>query len=357
MRFPLVACFALSALCAFAAAGVEEGSINGAAYRIDMPENWNGSLLLFCHGYADNPTTPKLDPMTKVMLDKGFAVAQSGYAAGGWAVEEAVIDTESLRRHFIKKYGKPKKTIVAGGSMGGHLTVTLLEQHPDAYDAGLSLCGAVGPAHWFMTRRIFDLRVVFDHYFPGVYESLDKKPESVKRDRESTNRLLAAINAKPEAADAVKKYGALKSNLELAGVIDFYSRILAELHLRACGLAFDNRNTIYEGTANDAALNDAVRRYTASPAARTYMLEHSTHTGRLQRPLLALQTTYDPLIPGWVTNHYASLVDLAGASPLFVQRYVKRDGHCPFQPAEVEKAFTLLLDWQAGGARPLGGAH
>ena len=31
----------------------EEGEINGAAYTIIMPEDWNGGLVMYAHGYEE----------------------------------------------------------------------------------------------------------------------------------------------------------------------------------------------------------------------------------------------------------------------------------------------------------------
>ena len=149
-------------LCA--APRTELGEINGAKFRIDVPDKWNGGLVLYCHGYNAEPVsyadTPI--PLLSVFTGQGYAVAQSGYAAGGWAIQEAVADTEALRRYFSSKYGAPAETYVTGHSMGGFLTMMLLERFPNSYDAGLALCGPLAPATWFMERRTFDLPVVFD---------------------------------------------------------------------------------------------------------------------------------------------------------------------------------------------------
>src|SRR5579884_1248182 len=87
----------------------EVGEINGAKFRIDVPANWNGGLVMYCHGYNPDPVAydgdKKLSPVLAVFTDAGYALAQSGYATGGWAVQEAVVDTENLRRYFINKYG------------------------------------------------------------------------------------------------------------------------------------------------------------------------------------------------------------------------------------------------------------
>ena len=60
------------------------------------------------------------NPLIAVFTDQGFAVVQSGYATGGWAIQEAAVDTESLRRYFITKYSAPKETYITGHSMGGY---------------------------------------------------------------------------------------------------------------------------------------------------------------------------------------------------------------------------------------------
>ena len=74
---------ALSLSCVSAA--TETGDINGAKFRIDMPANWNGGLVMYCHGYNPKPGVfdEKPNPFLNVFLDQGYAVAQSGYAAGG----------------------------------------------------------------------------------------------------------------------------------------------------------------------------------------------------------------------------------------------------------------------------------
>src|SRR5271165_382140 len=66
----------------------EIGEMNGAKFRIDIPENWNGGLVIYCHGYSAEPVAykdTKLPPLFTAFTDQGYALAQSGYAAGGWA--------------------------------------------------------------------------------------------------------------------------------------------------------------------------------------------------------------------------------------------------------------------------------
>src|SRR5437879_3848887 len=115
-----------------AAARTEIGEINGAKFRIDVPENWNRGLVVYCRGYSDSPGTyeNKPNPFIDIFTNQGYAFIQSGYAAGGWAIQEAVEDTEALRRYFIRKYGVPKETFVTGHSIGGCRTMALMDSFP-----------------------------------------------------------------------------------------------------------------------------------------------------------------------------------------------------------------------------------
>lgn len=330
------------------------GEINGAKYRIDIPDNWNGGLVIYCHGYNAVPVTykeGKLPPVLAVFTDQGYALAQSGYAAGGWAVQEAVTDTENLRRYFTGKYGKPKETYVTGHSMGGFLTMLMIEQFPNTYDAGLALCGPLAPANYFMARGAFDLRVVFDYFFPGALPPPDKV-SGYQNSKEAGEKLTALLDANPDKAAALRRYSGAKNNKDLGSTLSFVTFLLEELQARAGGNPFDNRGIIYEGIDDYNALNDGVKRYAATRRAADYIRTWYTPTGRLERPLLAIHTTYDQLVPVRVPNMYPEIVDQAGTSNMFVQQYVKHDGHCAILPAEIGRGFSELREWKTSGVKP-----
>lgn len=339
---------------------MEIGDLNGAKFRIDVPEKWNGGLVLYCHGYSPFPgsfANPKPNPVFDVFLKEGYALAQSGYAAGGWAIEEAVEDTEALRRYFSRKYGAPKETYVTGHSMGGFLTMVLLETFPNDFDGGLALCGPLGSASWFMNRRVFDMRVVFDYFFPGALPNPIKIPADFAITPAMNEKIEKLLDAKPEAAAEVRRWTGLRNNKETAGTLVFFTYLLKELEERAGGNPFDNRNTIYSGASDDNALNDHVVRYRSEPRAVAYLERYYTPTGHLTRPMLAIHTTYDPLVPPWVTNMYQKLAEQADSDQYFVQQYVKHAGHCAIQPAEIARGFQQLRQWSAVGTRPPSGAN
>lgn len=337
----------------------EIGEIDGAKFRIDVPEGWNGGLVMYCHGYSPRPGSfgAAAPPVAGIFLKEGYAVAQSGYAAGGWAIEEAMADTQALRRYFSRKYGAPKETYVTGHSMGGFLTMALLESFPNDYDGGLALCGPLAPASWFMTRRAFDLRVVFDYFFPGALPNPVKIPADFVLSPARNGAIEKLLDSKPEQSAAVRRWASLRNNKETAATLVFFTYLLKELEERAGGNPFDNRNTIYDGSGDDDALNDHAVRYRSEPRAMAYLERYYTPTGRLTRPMLAIHTTYDPLVPPWTPNMYQILAERADSDQFFVQQYVKRAGHCAIQPEEIGRGFQQLRQWTAVGTRPPAGPN
>lgn len=333
------------------------GEINGAQFRIDTPEKWNGSLVIYCHGYSPVPGTfdSKPNPLINMFLDQGYAVAQSGYSAGGWAIQEAVQDTEALRRYFTRKHSAPKETYVMGHSLGGFLTMTLVEKFPNSYSGGLALCGPLAAPIWFMNRHAFDMRVVFDYYFPDALPSPAKVSPDYMLSPARNAEIEKLLDSKPAQSAILRRWAATRTNKELAFTLVFNTYVLKDVQQRGGGNPFDNRNTIYEGSDDDNALNDGVTRYKADPQAVDYLQRYYTPSGRLTRPLLAIHTTYDPTSPAWITNMYSKIVESAGADLYFVQQYVKRDGHCSIQPAEIARGFIQLRQWVADGTRPPSG--
>ncbi len=342
-------------------AGITEvGVLTNAEYRIDIPSNWNHGLVVFFHGYSERPFRYRLDSSIGIqvepMLHRGYAVIQSGYSQTGWALQVAYPETEELRHYFIRKYGTPRETIAAGGSMGGALVMITMELNPkNTYAAGLDLCGAVGPSYIHLNRR-FLWRAAFDYYFPGIMGSLDPVPANFEESDTLRNRVLAAMKAKPDGAAAMRNLTGLHTDIEVARAVGYYTYVIADLQRKAGGNPFSNRNFLYTGTSTDTktdyALNDGVRRYSADSRARAYLLAHYSPSGRLTRPMLALHTIYDPLIPASSLALYEAEVNAAGFGANLVQQYVHREGHCTFTSDEVGRAFDELTHWAHTGTAP-----
>ena len=339
-------------------ASTEIGVHTGAAYRIDIPANWNRDVIVFYHGYAIEPVTFRggdpISPMFDPMLKQGFAVIQSAYSASGWAVEQGYADSEHLRQYFVTRHGPPKQTFVMGMSMGGTLTAMTIETRADVYSGALSLCGAIEPTDRLM-QRDFALRAAFDYYFPGLLGPLVPVPAQYQPNELTERKIAGALASNPHAMQSLLRFYGAADASNLAPVIAFITYDTKEMQQRTHANPFGNADLIYTGTGDDFALNDGVRRYRSEPHALAYMSRWYMPTGKLRRPMLALHDSGDPLVPASSAFEYAMIAQRAGHGGNFVQQYVNREGHCVFTPTEVGRAFDELVEWVRHGKRPISG--
>jgi hypothetical protein len=234
----------------------------------------------------------------------------------------------------------------------------LMELYPQVYDAALPMCGPLAPSESFQSRGAFDAVVLFNYYFPGILPDPTKIPKDfvTRTDDKALNaKITQALESDPEKAAALRHQNNLKANKDLAGTLTFLVYLIKELNERSGGNPFDNRNVIYSGTLDDNTLNSAIPRYAADPKAVAYLRANYTPTGRIAKPMLAIHTTYDPLVPPWVPNAYSLLTEQMGTKNLFVQQYVKHDGHCAINNTEVARGFAELREWTTRGIRPPAG--
>ncbi len=347
-------------LARFTRTVVDTGTIAGAPYRIEIPPGWNGGLVMYAHGYEIigtpfEPDAPRHAGFRQAFTSRGFAYAQSWYRGQGWAVREALLDTEALRRRFLARYGRPDSTFVTGNSMGGLITLGIIEGQPRHYDGALPLCAILSPPLEVLRLRMFDLLASYEYLYPGVLTAaatgLADLPAAPPATRDA---IVAATQAHPERAEALARRFGLRPQ-SIPGLVWFYSVILREMQQRAGGNPFDNRGTVYAGMGDDVASSRGVRRYAADVEAVEYMRAWYSPTGRIEDPVLAVHTTYDATVEPQQMDRYRAQTQLAGTSDHFAASYVVGDGHCSFTPAQVGAAFDALRTWAATGVRPAEG--
>jgi len=342
----------------------EIGWLNGVEYRIDVPQGWQrtsgqgGGLLVYYHGYSETPylykTTDGLNDVAIAALQRGYAVVQSSYAVTGWALEHAVADTEALREYFVGKYGVPSESILSGHSMGGALTLMTIEKSPELYDAALPFCGPIAPTYDFIQMRTAQL-AAFEYYFPGLLPPIDAIPADYKETPERIAKLKAAVEANPKAEAEMTALTGVQGADDLAHKASYAVYVAIDLQKKSGGQPFDNRNLVYFGTSDDAALNRGVQRFAGDAKAAQYLVQHFTPTGNLLRPTLAVHTLYDRLIQPSTGYWYSNLASKQGHGDDFVMQYVERSGHCNFTPQQQSGALDELLGWLHDGKRPVAG--
>jgi hypothetical protein len=127
------------------------GVHNNAGYRIEVPANWNGKLVMWAHGYRGTGLALTVDdhPLRAFLLSQGYAWAASSYSKNAYDPAQGAKDTHALTMLFNGRFGKPSRTYITGASMGGHVTGVVAEQWPGSYDGAMPICGVLGDYELF----------------------------------------------------------------------------------------------------------------------------------------------------------------------------------------------------------------
>jgi hypothetical protein len=120
-----------------------------AKFQLALPDNWNGRLAIYSRGFSGTELTTGAFKTTA--LEKGYAFASSDEGWNRLTIARQPEDSyfESRRRiHELTlyahqavsaHYGKPaSRTLMMGGSNGGHHTKWMVESFPDLYDGGVA---------------------------------------------------------------------------------------------------------------------------------------------------------------------------------------------------------------------------
>lgn len=163
------------------------GELDGAGYRIEVPENWNGHLVMWTHGFRGEGSELTVDspPIRKYLLDNGFAWAASSYSSNFYDVRTGVEDTNKLALAFnqiAQANGRtlptPDKYYITGVSMGGHIAGAAIEKETEEtannfvpYAGAAPMCGVMGDTALFdyftaYSLSLFELAGVGPDEFP-----------------------------------------------------------------------------------------------------------------------------------------------------------------------------------------------
>ena len=120
-----------------------------AKFQLALPDNWNGKLAIFSRGFSGTELTTGAFKTTA--LEKGYAFAASDEGWNRLTIAKEPEDTYYESRQRIREltlyakeilkahYGKaPSRTLMMGGSNGGHHTKWMVESYPDLYDGGIA---------------------------------------------------------------------------------------------------------------------------------------------------------------------------------------------------------------------------
>jgi hypothetical protein len=231
-----------------------------------------------------------------------------------------------------------------------------VERRPDLYGGALAMCGPYG-GFGAQVDYFGDFRVVFDALFPGrmppsavaIPEDLiagwDTHHETVVRpaieDPANTtlvDDLLGVTGAAVDAADSATR------EKTTSGLLWYNVFATNESTARLGGQPYDNHDRVYTGSSRDAEVNASAARFVADPLARLAISEQLETSGRLERPVVTLHTSGDPIVPFWHTARFRERVESQGAEGFYEHVGVERYGHCNFEDLEVLDAFQRLVN-------------
>jgi pimeloyl-ACP methyl ester carboxylesterase len=348
------------------------GVHNGAGYRIEVPERWNGRLVLYAHGFRgfDLELTVSNPRIRQFLVRNGYAWAASSYSKNGYDVKQGVKDTHALLQFFNGLVGRPQRIYMTGHSMGGHITGVAIEQYPRAFDGALPMCGVMGDSELFdffldfqlVAQALAGLPAEFP--FPADYEEV-VVPQAKAALGAPYPFILTSAGQKLRAVTEQISGGTRPG---FASAFAFwgnflFTRSVGDGTIRvAPGNVAGNVDTAYQMdgdprlSAEEQALNAVVVRVSADPQGRhpQGLANIPPITGKLPIPTLSLHTLGDLFVPFSMEQIYARRAAAHGASHLLVQRAYRDVTHCGFEIAEEEAAFAALADWVEDGVKPDG---
>ncbi|MGW4210353.1 alpha/beta hydrolase [Lentzea sp. NPDC004789] len=365
---------------------------DGATWIADVPGNWNGTLLLYSHGYNPTPVNPPVDSPDQATADallaRGYALAGSSYSRPGWVADTAAQDGLDTLRAVTGIIGKPRRAIALGTSFGGMITGQLAERGGRWLDGAVATCGLMGGGIDLHNYQLDGSHAIAQLLLAGEQVKLVRFTDAAEA-AATSNRMIAAVDQastspagrarlalitalyqepawvpgqpKPAPGDVDAQVAGQYQNLR--AILPFIVLGRYDMERSAGGNPTWNKGVNYwRQLAESGRLGQVARLYglagadlradldlltrtanvTADPAAHAWMLRTSTLTGRPAMPILTLHTTDDGLVPVQHEEEYAEDVRDGGAAALLRQAYTKHAGHCAFTTAELVAAVLTM---------------
>jgi pimeloyl-ACP methyl ester carboxylesterase len=286
------------------------GKLAKADYRIRIPDNWEGNLVVVCRGYSPEVPTSWNPNSFWQLLGQGYMIAESNYGVGGYCVKEGVIRTHQLTEYVLDHYPVTGKVLLVGMSMGGNIALELGVKYPHLYDGVLDIAGTK------------DLKT--QYYDKMYYASLTDYAE-----------LAAAIIANGGAVPAfplVPPYVVTPEGWPGTD-LEFQLFVFREFCLGsagdiadACGGTPDEKPKAYERVSPTFSAAD------------------------LAIPTITVHGTKDTLVPYSASVAFEAAVAANGASDLYRLYTVVNGEHCNMPVMQkTPVCIPLLLDWVENG--------
>jgi pimeloyl-ACP methyl ester carboxylesterase len=334
------------------------GRLGGAVYQIEMPDEWNGRLVLYMHGFQGLAPEASVDPpgIRSYLIRNGFAWGASSYSSTSLIPGRAADETAALWDEFVERFGRPAYTYVTGHSMGGAASHIAAERYADRYDGVVALCGFAGQS------AISE--IIGDYFFAGAYVAgvTQEQFDSLPIDRVINELVRPALNEPAAHDEWVHLLNSMTGGARAHDVEGFVREEATNWEraqiLLATGLSYNaGREYALPSSAgvSTAEFNAGVlRKQPAREEQLSNFNKGNEITGDLQIPMLTMHTTGDWQVPVNQQQILRQAVDDAGKGDLLVQRIVREPSHCAFLDSEWEQGLEDLIAWVERGTKPEG---
>ncbi len=365
---------------------------DGSQYRIEVPDGWNGALLLYSLPIpveAGQPPWPPEEALIGDLTSQGYAVAGAANTIF-WPLESSLANVTALLDASSSAAGTPHRVLSLGLSIGGLITAAIVERYPGLLSGALPMCGNMAGAVAVHNRELDIAFVVKTLLAPGSELALTNiaDPESnlalatallAEAQTTAPGRARLALAAavgnipgwhepgspEPDPADVEERLRNQIAWFEEPGfLVYFWAHEQVERQaggnpswnagvdyrrLLETSIGHDQVIALYDTAGirldQDLQTLEIAPRIEADPAALDYLERHIVFSGELGGvPVLSMHTDGDGLVTPDNQHAYADVVRSAGSGGLLRQVFVHRAGHCTFTPAEVTVALDALLE-------------
>jgi pimeloyl-ACP methyl ester carboxylesterase len=374
--------------------------LDGTPYRIAIPVEWNGTLLLDLDFVG--PSGAPAGPVHRWLLGRGYAVA--GTARVMNTVSASVWAHRLLQvLHVVRRAcGRPARVIAYGQSGGGATARALAQEMPYSIDGAVAM-STPGSGQVSLLNQALDAtfaakvllapgddalvlvglpadRVGLEEAWRRVLAAAQETEKGRARialaaalaqlpdwgldasaRRPPDQRDIAAVQEGLYRELAYLAAGAHRAALRhavesLAGNPSWNTGVdYGELFAGAAGAARRAVAALYARAGLDLATDlgrvNAAPRIAADPAGVDYARESSCGD-RFAKPLLYMTTTGDPLSPVSNSRPLETAARAAGAGEQLRLLYVQAPGHCTFTVAEIGAALATVTERIEGGRWP-----
>jgi hypothetical protein len=367
--------------------GLHEGTQGIAGYRIEVPDDWNGALMMYAHGYRGELKELSVSNpgIRGHLIENGYAWAASSYSANSYDARAGVEDTNALALAFEELTGRsrPTRYYITGHSMGSHISAAAVERETIAtarnrleYAGAVPMCGVLGDmeqmnyfvAYTVALRHLAGIPVssfpIADHrtHLPAVRAALwldfATDPAALTAQGEKAKGILMNLSGGERPAFD-EGFGVHQSRIQGFGEVDgtwfgvLSGNAVVTTHI---DYQFDDDPAFSQ---EEGEFNAAVFRVEGDPegvnpprpdGVRAMPIVH----GQFDVPVVTLHTLGDLFVPFVNQQIYARRAARRGSSGWLVQRAIRETGHCTFTTSEEAAAFDDMVLWAEGGGVPAG---